>query len=139
MSNSSQKLFGAIVCDSEAKWGGAEGIAKRVEDMFGTKEGRWKTYMAEQGQFPTEEEMKKFHGFYITGSKHSINDDTQAWIKQLELFIQRAHALKKPKVFGTCFGHQKHLVGKLARIRTNVLSATTRKLCYVKVRMIQGF
>jgi GMP synthase (glutamine-hydrolysing) len=118
MSNSSQKLFGVIVCDSQAKWGGSEGIAKRVEDIFGTKEGRWKTFVAEQGQFPTEEELKTFHGFYITGSKHSVNDDTQAWIKQLELFIQRAHALKKPKVYGTCFGHQaisKALGGKVGK------------------------
>ncbi len=106
MSNSSQKLFGVIVCDSQAKWGGPEGIAKRVEKEFGSEDGQWKTYVAEEGQFPTEEELKTFQGVYITGSKHSVNDDTQTWIKQLELFIQRAHALKKPKVFGTCFGHQ---------------------------------
>lgn len=116
MSNKSQKLFGVIVCDSQAKWGGPEGIAKRVQNIFGTKEGQWKTYAAEQGEFPTEEELNTFHGFYITGSKHSVNDDTQPWIKQLELFIQRLHALKKPKVFGTCFGHQaisKALGGKV--------------------------
>ncbi len=77
-----------------------------------------KTYLAEEGQFPTEEELKTFQGFYITGSKHSVNDDTQTWIKDLELFIQRAYALKKPKVFGTCFGHQvisKALGGKVGR------------------------
>ena len=115
MSNSSQKLFGVIVCDSQAKWGGPEGIAKRVEKQLGS-EGRWKMFIAEEGQFPTEEELQTFQGFYITGSKYSVNDDTQKWIKQLEIFIQRAHELKKPKVFGTCFGHQaisKALGGKV--------------------------
>ena len=55
-------------------------------------------------------------GSYITGSGHSVNDDTQGWIKQLESFIRQAHTLKKPKVFGTCFGHQaiaKALGGKV--------------------------
>ena len=116
MSNSSHKVFGAVVCDSQTKWGGPEGIAKRVQDLFGTKGGQWKLYVAEKGQFPTENELKTFHGFYITGSGHSVNDDTQGWIKQLESFIRQAHTLKKPKVFGTCFGHQaiaKALGGKV--------------------------
>ena len=117
MPNPSPKLFGVIVCDSEAKWGGPEGIAKRAENLFGTNEGQWKTYIAEQGEFPTEEELKEFHGFYITGSHHSVNDDTE-WIGLLETFIQRAYVIKKPKVFGTCFGHQaisKALGGKVGK------------------------
>lgn len=118
MSNVRNKLFGVIVCDNKAKWGGPEGIAKRVEVLFGTDEGQWKTFLAEKGDLPTEDELKAFHGFYITGSKHSVNDETQGWIKQLESFIQRAHALRKPKVFGTCFGHQaiaKALDGKVGK------------------------
>ena len=118
MSDLSKKLFGVVVCDSQAKWGGPEGIAKRVEDLCGTNEDQWKTFVAEKGDFPTEDELKTFHGFYITGSKHSVNDETQEWIKQLETFIQQAHALRKPKVFGTCFGHQaiaKALGGKVEK------------------------
>lgn len=118
MSNPTQKLFGAVVCDSQDKWGGPEEIAKRVRDLFDMKDGQWKLYVAEKGEFPSEDELKTFHAFYITGSGHSVNDNTQRWIKQLELFIQQAHALKKPKVFGTCFGHQaiaKALGGKVSR------------------------
>ena len=118
MSDSNTKLLGVIVCDSQAKWGGPEGIAKRVEENFGKNESQWKTYIAEDGHFPTEDELETFHGFYITGSKHSVNDEAQEWIKQLESFIQQAYALKKPKVFGTCFGHQaiaKALGGKVGK------------------------
>jgi GMP synthase-like glutamine amidotransferase len=127
MSNSGEKLFGVIVCDSQAKWGGPEGIAKRVEKHFGSEDGRWKTYVAEEGQFPSEEELRTFQGFYITGSKYSVNDDTQKWIKQLELFIQRAYALKKPKVFGTCFGHQ--VISKALGGKVN-LNPSERFVCH---------
>lgn len=117
MSQSSTKLFGVIVCDSQARWGGPEGIGKRIQDLLATKDGRWKVYDAQGGQFPTEAELNTFQGFYITGSKYSVNDDEE-WIRQLELFIQRANALKKPKVFGSCFGHQaisKALGGKVGK------------------------
>jgi GMP synthase (glutamine-hydrolysing) len=121
MSNSSQKLFGVIVCDSRDGWSGPEEFAKRVEKEFGPENGQLKTYVAEEGQFPTTEDLETFQGFYITGSKYSVNDDRQKiqeWIKQLELFIQRAYTLKKPKVFGTCFGLQaiaKALGGKVGK------------------------
>ncbi|XP_046846535.1 gamma-glutamyl peptidase 4-like [Xenia sp. Carnegie-2017] len=116
MSKSSRKLFGVIVCDSQAKWGGPDGIAKRIENMLSIDNAEWKRYRAEYGEFPSEEELNTFQGFYITGSKHSVNDEAQTWIKKLELFIQKAHALKRPKVYGSCFGHQaiaKALGGKV--------------------------
>lgn len=125
---SSKKSFGVIVCDSQAKWGGPEGIAKRLEELLATENSEWKTFVAERGEFPTEDELKTFQGIYITGSKHSVNDDdTQAWIKGLELFIQRAYDLKKPRVFGTCFGHQaiaKALGGTVAQ------NPTKRIICH---------
>ncbi|XP_028403839.1 gamma-glutamyl peptidase 4-like [Dendronephthya gigantea] len=124
---SGEKLFGVIVCDSQAKWGGPEGIAKRVENLLSTENSVWKTFKAEEGEFPTEDELNTFHAIYITGSKHSVHDKTQQWIKGLEHFIQRAYDLKKPKVFGTCFGHQiiaQALGGKVA------LNPSRRFICH---------
>lgn len=118
LSNSGQKLFAVIVCDSQAKWGGPHGISQRIQDLMAEDGEQWKTFVAEQGDFPSEEELERFTGIYITGSKHSVNDQSQPWIKQLEVLIQRARALKRPKVFGTCFGHQaisKALGGRVAK------------------------
>ena len=119
MSNSSQKSFGVIVCDSRDGWpGGPEEFAKRVQKEFGPEDGQLKTYLAEEGQFPTTEDLETFQGFYITGSKYSVHDNPPTWIEQLDSFIKEARDLKKPKVFGTCFGHQaiaKALGGKVGR------------------------
>lgn len=116
--SSGKQMFGVIVCDSQAKWGGAEGITQRVKYLMAKDGDEWKTFLAEQGELPTEEDLQIFQGFYITGSKHSVNDDTQPWIQKLESFIQQAYHLKRPNVFGTCFGHQaigKALGGKVTK------------------------
>ena len=112
------KLFGVIVCDSQAKWGGPQGISQRIQDMMRENGERWMTFIAEHGEFPTEDELKNFQGIYIAGSKSSVNDENQPWIQQLETFIQQAYDLKKPKISGICFGHQaiaKALGGRVAK------------------------
>ena len=57
---------------------------------------------------PKEEELTEYLGFVISGSQYSVNDELP-WMLQLEEFIKKLYHLKgkdKPKLFGTCFGHQ---------------------------------
>lgn len=131
MSVGSKKMFGVIVCNSQAKWGGPEGVAQRIKDLMAKDGEVWKTFIAEQGEFPTEQDLQTFEGFYITGSKHSVNDNGQLWIQKLESFIQQAYQLKRPKVFGTCFGHQaigKALGGKVTKNPSNTFVCNNEKI-----------
>ena len=57
---------------------------------------------------PNEEELREYLGFVISGSQYSVNDELP-WMLQLEEFIKKLYCLKskdRPKLFGTCFGHQ---------------------------------
>ena len=131
MSADSKKLFGVIVCDSQAKWGGPEGIAQRIKDLMAKDGEVWKTFVAEQGEFPSEQDLQTFEGVYITGSKHSVNDDGLLWIQKLESFIQKTYQLKRPKLFGTCFGHQaigKALGGKVTKNPSNAFVCNNEKI-----------
>ena len=59
-------------------------------------------------ELPNEEELSEYLGFVISGSQYSVNDELP-WMLQLEEFIKKLYYLKgkdRPKLFGTCFGHQ---------------------------------
>lgn len=143
MSRDVKKLFGVITCDSQAKWGGPEGIARRVQDLMAEDGEQWKTFVAERGEVPSEEELNTFQGIYISGSKHSVNDeDQQPWVQKLEYFIQQAYKLKRPKVFGTCFGHQlisKALGGKVAKNPSKRFVCSNERILLTRSEEDSGF
>ena len=59
-------------------------------------------------ELPKEDELREYLGFVISGSQYSVNDELP-WMLELEEFIKKLYHLKgkdKPKLFGTCFGHQ---------------------------------
>jgi len=62
------------------------------------------TYECNNGEFPPKENWKNYHGFLITGSKHSVNDDFD-WIRKLKQNIVELDKEKR-RLVGICFGHQ---------------------------------
>jgi len=62
----------------------------------------FQTWDVEGGELPID--LDTADGFIITGSKSSVYDDKE-WIRALENFIQRIHAIRR-KLIGICFGHQ---------------------------------
>ena len=61
-----------------------------------------KIYDVVQNIYPIN--MEECDGYLITGSKLSVYD-SEEWIRNLEIYIQKLERKKKPLV-GVCFGHQ---------------------------------
>ena len=61
-----------------------------------------KIYDVVQNIYPIN--MEECNGYLITGSKLSVYD-SEEWIRNLEIYIQKLEKKKKPLV-GVCFGHQ---------------------------------
>ena len=61
-----------------------------------------KIYDVVQNIYPIN--MEECDGYLITGSKLSVYD-SEEWIRNLEIYIQKLEREKKPLV-GVCFGHQ---------------------------------
>lgn len=64
----------------------------------------WDEIFVVEGKFPSEEELEKYDGFVITGSRHDAHGD-EDWIERLCTVLQRIHE-KRKKLLGVCFGHQ---------------------------------
>ena len=107
--NSRKKLFGAIACDDQEKWGFAKAVGERFCDLFGRSDGgleEWKIFNATAGEIPNETDTEKYDGFTISGSIESANADKE-WVNKLEQFIRSAAEREKgPRIAGVCFGHQ---------------------------------
>jgi len=68
-------------------------------------------------ELPPEEDIPKYQGFMITGSKHGVNDSVN-WLSPLFSFIRHVDRLSSsssprsppsfygPRLVGLCFGHQ---------------------------------
>ena len=105
-SNLEKKRFAAVACEDAEKWGNEDGVSQRFIDVYKGNNDEWTKFRAISGEIPTKEHLDEYHGFVISGSRSSVNDDNE-WIRKLEEFIQYA-AQKKPgpKIIGICFGHQ---------------------------------
>lgn len=76
----------------------------------------WDEYFVVDGQFPSLEELQKYDGFVVTGSRHDAHGDEE-WIEKLCGVLQQIHEMKK-KSLCVCFGHQvvsRALGGKTGR------------------------
>ncbi|XP_010530659.1 PREDICTED: gamma-glutamyl peptidase 5-like [Tarenaya hassleriana] len=139
MSQPSGNRYAVLLCaeDSEyvkKKYGGYFGVFVKYLSEEGDS---WDVYHVATGELPTEEEIKMYDGFVITGSCNDAHGD-DPWICRLMEFLQRLDSLKK-KVLGICFGHQvlcRALGGKVGRAKlgwdigvTNInLSPSSTKL-----------
>ncbi len=62
----------------------------------------WDVYDVEHGAFP--EDVSRYDGFVITGSRYSVYED-RPWIKGLLELVREIHR-REIRLVGVCFGHQ---------------------------------
>eukprot|EP00253_Pinus_taeda_P032707 PITA_32707 len=112
------KRFGILLCAPDQhyvkkKYGGYGGLYK---SFLGEAGETWDFFRVVDGQFPDMEDLYRYHGFVITGSRYDAfgND---AWILKLCHLVQTLNTMGI-KILGICFGHQilcRALGGNIAR------------------------
>ncbi|KAJ7547027.1 hypothetical protein O6H91_08G065500 [Diphasiastrum complanatum] len=86
---------------AERTYGGYGNMFAR---LLGDPGEAWDVFLVVEGKFPTEEELAKYEGFVLTGSRHDAHAN-DSWILQLCTVLQSLHE-KRKKMLGVCFGHQ---------------------------------
>ncbi|KAL3680021.1 hypothetical protein R1sor_022977 [Riccia sorocarpa] len=92
------------------------GYSKLFIKLLGDPQDTWDVYPVVEGIFPSDEDLEKYDGFVVTGSRHDAHAD-EPWILKLCALLQSIHE-KKRKMLGICFGHQvvsRALGGKTGR------------------------
>eukprot|EP00250_Pteridium_aquilinum_P028378 c37045_g1_i1 orf=417-1316(-) len=64
----------------------------------------WQFFRVIDGEFPLDEDLHKYDGFVITGSRHDAHGN-EPWVLQLCELVRKLH-VEKRKLLGICFGHQ---------------------------------
>lgn len=98
-----------LVTEDGEEHGGEEVVADTIKQRFYEIAGdgliEISEYFVVKGKFPKLDE-DYFDGFIITGSHHSVNEDTD-WIQKMQEFIVNLYNMPNgPKLVGICFGHQ---------------------------------
>ncbi|GAQ87834.1 Predicted glutamine synthetase [Klebsormidium nitens] len=86
---------------TEEKYGG---YGQLLETLLREPGEEWERFVVLEGKFPTAEQLAKFDGFVLTGSRHDAHAG-EPWILQLIDVLKEAFA-KKQRILGVCFGHQ---------------------------------
>jgi len=138
------KKFAVVSCEDAEKWGGEIGCGWMVADFIkdGNVNEEWQIIQGVSGLYPSKDELKTFDAFIFTGSHYSANESLE-WISKMEQFIKMLVSMqtgsneKKPKIFGSCFGHQ--IINKAlgAKVSKNTLNKFVFKL--EKVSLNQNF
>lgn len=92
------------------------GLACLFQRMLSDPGETWHTYRIIDGEFPSDEDLHKYEGFVITGSRYDAHG-SEPWILELCELIRKLHK-EKMKLLGICFGHQvisRALGGKTGR------------------------
>eukprot|EP01018_Ginkgo_biloba_P036726 Gb_25784 [translate_table: standard] len=100
------KRFGVLLCAP-----GSDYVKKRYAGYFNlffnmlSEPGEvWEVFRVVDGEFPAIEELYKFDGFVVSGSRHDAHGN-DAWILDLCYLLQTLDAMFI-KILGICFGHQ---------------------------------
>jgi GMP synthase (glutamine-hydrolysing) len=94
--------YAVLDCEDAPRWNGhasywLEGLARAGET--------WDVFRPWAGELPSS--PADYLGYVITGSHHSVNDASQAWLEPLLEFVRAcADAPVAGRVLGACFGLQ---------------------------------
>jgi GMP synthase-like glutamine amidotransferase len=100
------KRFGVLLCapDQEyvkKKYGGYFSLYANFLSEAGEK---WDFFRVVDGQFPDMDDLYKYDGFVITGSRYDAHGN-DVWILKLCHLLQTINTMGI-KILGICFGHQ---------------------------------
>lgn len=112
------KKFGVLLCAPDQAY-----VKKRYggyftlfASMLSEPGESWDLFRVVDGQFPAMEDLCKYDGFVVTGSRHDAHGN-DVWILKLCHLLQTLNTMGI-KVLGICFGHQvlcRALGGKTGR------------------------
>ncbi|OAE23378.1 hypothetical protein AXG93_1660s1370 [Marchantia polymorpha subsp. ruderalis] len=80
------------------------GYSQMFIKLLGDPRDMWDVFPVVEGVFPAEEDLGKYDGFVVTGSRHDAHGDDE-WIVKLCALLQTLHE-RRTKMLGVCFGHQ---------------------------------
>ncbi|GLJ14144.1 hypothetical protein SUGI_0227000 [Cryptomeria japonica] len=112
------RRFGVLLCAPDQDYvnkmyGGYFSLFKGI---LSEAEEKWDLFKVLEGEFPAMEEVYKYDGFVVSGSRFDAHGN-DVWILDLCRFLQTLHTMRI-KVLGICFGHQilcRALGGKIGR------------------------
>lgn len=112
------KRFGVLLCAPDQdyvkkRYGGYFSL---FANMLREPGESWDSFRVIDGQFPAMEDLCKYDGFVVTGSRYDAHGN-DVWILKLCHFLQTLNTMAI-KVLGVCFGHQvlcRALGGKTGR------------------------
>lgn len=99
---------GFIITDRYEKWNIGDFFLERYQKNCRYDNIEFVVIHSLKEELPNDEELKRYLGFVISGSRYSVNNEL-GWMFKLEQFIRKLYQLtetERPKLFGTCFGHQ---------------------------------
>jgi GMP synthase-like glutamine amidotransferase len=100
------KRFGVLLCAPDQgylqkRYGGYFTL---FANMLSEPGETWDLFRVVDGQFPATEDLCKYHGFVVTGSRYDAHGN-DVWILKLCHLLQTLNTMGT-KILGICFGHQ---------------------------------
>lgn len=97
-----KRRFAVLDCEDREKWTGHERYW--IEPL--RRDGQdWRSYRVWAGEMPAD--LDSLDGAVVTGSHHSVLDDSLPWLEPLLSFLRAAAGGPSgPRVVGACFGAQ---------------------------------
>jgi len=106
LEKSSTKFYGILNCETNPLWNNIyEGL---YQGYFQRSHEKWVSFKVAKGSFPSEEDIRKFNGWVVTGSGFSTYDESLGWLKDFFKLLNEIMKIKgdDARILGICFGHQ---------------------------------
>jgi GMP synthase-like glutamine amidotransferase len=97
----STRRFAVLDCEDAPRWLGHD---QNWIDLLRREGDVWHSFPVWAGELP--ERPGAYDAYVLSGSHHSVNDATQAWLAPLFDFVAAAARSPDTRVFGACFGLQ---------------------------------